>query len=532
MQRLARLLAAATVAVVATLGAAAAETVLRYGISTADIPLTAGQPDRGAGAYQFTGYTIYDPLVAWEMTVADRPGKLIPGLATEWSVDPEDQRKWRFKLRQGVRFHDGSLFDADAVIWNLEKVLNDAAPHADRRQAAQVRPRLPSVASYRKIDAATVEITTKTVDSLFPYQMLWFLIGSPAQYEKLGRDWNKFSEQPSGTGPFKLDSLRPRERADLVRNPDYWDKSRLAKVDRMVLVPIPDALQRTNALLTGQVDLIETPAPDAVPQLKRAGHRIVENVTPHVWNYHLSTAPGSPWNDIRLRKALNLAIDREGIVQLLNGLARPAKGQVDPSSPWFGKPSFDIKYDLAAAKKLVAEAGYSPAKPLKTTFIIAQGGTGQMLSLPMNEAIQQGFKEIGIEIDFKVVELEVLYTAWRRGALDPQNPGVTANNVAYVTSDPLYAIVRFFHSGQVSPVGVNWGHYKNPKVDALIDEAMKSFDPARQDALMAEAHAIIVDDAPLVWVVHDTNPHVLSPKVKSFVQAQHWFQDLTTIGVD
>jgi peptide/nickel transport system substrate-binding protein len=295
---------------------------------------------------------------------------------------------------------------------------------------------------------------------------------------------------------------------------------------------MPEALTRTNALLAGQVDLIETPAPDAVPQLKSAGMRIVDNITPHVWNYHLSVLPGSPWTDIRLRKALNLAIDRDAVVGLMNGLAKPAKGQVDPSSPWFGKPTFEPKYDLAAAKKLVEEAGYSRDKPLKTTFIIAQGGTGQMLSLPMNEFLQQSFKEIGIDIDFKVVELETLYTHWRKGAADEMNAGITANNIAYVTSDPLYAIVRFFHSGQIAPVGVNWGGYKNPKVDGLIDEAKQTFDAAKQDELLAQAHSLIVDDAVLVWVVHDTNPHALSPRVKKFVQAQHWFQDLTTIGVE
>src|SRR6201987_2389914 len=112
------------------------------------------------------------------------------------------------------------------------------------------------------------------------------------------------------------------------------------------------------------------------------------------------------------------------------------------------------------------------------------------------------------------------------------NAGITANNIAYVTSDPLYAIVRFFASDQVAPVGVNGGGYKNPKVDALITEAKQTFDPAKQDELIAQAHALIVDDAALVWVVHDTNPHALSPKVKKFVQAQHWFQDLTTIGVE
>lgn len=528
MKRVIPLIAAMLMSVVP----AFAESVIRYGISLADIPQTTGQPDRGAGAYQFTGYTIYDPLVAWEMDVADRPGKLIPGLATEWSVDPADQKKWRFKLREGVKFHDGSAFNADAVVWNLDKVLDEKAPYFDKRQATQVRTRLPSVASWKKLDDMTVEITTKDVDSIFPYQMLWFLISSPAQYEKVGKDWDKFAMAPAGTGPFKLDKFVPRERAELVRNVDYWDKKRLPKVDRMILIPIPEALNRTNALLSGQVDLIETPAPDAVPQLKSAGMRIVENVTPHVWNYHLSVLPSSPWTDVRLRRAANLAIDREGVVALMNGLAKPAKGQVDPASPWFGKPGFDIKYDPAAARKLVEEAGYSKAKPLKTTFVIASGGTGQMLSLPINEYVQQNLKDVGIEIEFKVVELETLYTHWRKGAKDEMNLGLTSNNIAYVTSDPLYAIVRFFHSGQVAPVGVNWGWYANPKVDAVIDEAKRTFDVAKQDELMAKAHELIVDDAVLVWVVHDTNPHVLSPKVKKFVQAQHWFQDLTTIGLD
>ena len=102
-----------------------AETVARYGISMADIPLTTGQPDRGAGAYQFTGHTLYDPLVAWEANISTRPGKLVAGLATAWKPDASDPKKWSFTLRHGVKFHDGSDFKADAVVWNLDKVLAD-----------------------------------------------------------------------------------------------------------------------------------------------------------------------------------------------------------------------------------------------------------------------------------------------------------------------------------------------------------------------------------------------------------------------
>jgi peptide/nickel transport system substrate-binding protein len=505
---------------------------LTYGISMADVPLTTGQPDRGAGAYQFTGLTLYDPLVAWELDVADRPGKLIPGLATVWETDPADRKNWIFHLRDGVKFHDGSAFDADAVVWNFDKVLNPQAPHFDTRQAAQVRPRLPSVASYRKLDASTVQVTTKAVDALFPYQMLWFLISSPAQYAKLGGSWEKFAFEPSGTGPFRMGKLTPRVSVELLRNDGYWDKRRIAKLDRLVLTCVPEDLTRANALLNGQVDMIETPAPDAVPQLQKSGARIVGNVTPHVWNYHLSLAEGSPWRDLRLRKAANLAVDRDSIVQLMGGLAKPAFGEVDPSSPWFGKPTFKIGYDMDAARKLVSDAGFSKLHPMKTKFMVPTGGSGQMLSMPMNEFIQQSYADIGIAIDLQPVELEVAYTAWRKGAADPSliGAGITGSNIAYVTSDPFYAIIRFYASNQIAPVGVNWSGYKNPEVDALCARITASFDVAEQDKLLAQVHEKVVDDAVQVWVVHDTNPHALSSRVHSYTQAQHWFQDLTTLS--
>jgi peptide/nickel transport system substrate-binding protein len=511
--------------------ARAQETVVRFGISMADVPLTTGQPDRGAGAYKFTGYTLYDPLVAWEMDISDRPGKLIPGLATEWKVDDTDKTLWVFKLRPGVKFHDGSAFNADSVVWNFDKVFDTKSVQFDQRQASQVRPRLPSVASYRKIDDMTVEVKTKVVDALFPYQMLWFLICSPAQWEKMGKDWNKVASEPSGTGPFKLARLVPRERAELVKNEAYWNPKRIPKADRMVLIVAPEASTRTAALLSGSVDLIETPPPDAVDRLTKGGMKIVQNVTPHVWNYHPSMLPGSPWTDIRLRKAANLAIDRNAIVQLLGGLAQPAFGQVDRTSPWFGKPSFEIKYAPDAARKFMSEAGFSKAQPLKTKFVVASGGTGQMLSLPMNEAIQEMFKDVYIDLEFKVVELEALYTAWRAGAKADINKDISANNIAYVTSDPLYAFTRFFASNQGAPTGVNWSYYASPEVDKLIDQALGTFDASQQDAIMAKVHEKVVDDAVLIWVVHDTNPHALSPKIKSYIQAQHWFQDLTTIGI-
>ena len=132
---------------------------------------------------------------------------------------------------------------------------------------------------------------------------------------------------------------------------------------------------------------------------------------------------------------------------------------------------------MDAARKLVSDAGFSKSNPMKTTFIVPTGGTGQMLSMPMNEYIQQSWAEIGIALELKPVELEVRYTAWRKGAADPSLAGITGSNIAYVTSDPFYAIVRFYGSNQIAPNGVNWNDYKNDQVDRLIAQAVTSSIP-------------------------------------------------------
>src|SRR6185295_2369092 len=126
----------------------------------------------------------------------------------------------------------------------------------------------------------------------------------------------------------------------------------------------PEATTRASALLAGQVDFIEAPPPDFIPRLRAQKFVITSNVYPHIWPYFMSFREDSPWRDLRVRKAVNLAIDRDGIVKLLGGFAVPAVGAVDKSSPWFGSPKFLIKHDPAAARKLLAEAGYTKEKPL------------------------------------------------------------------------------------------------------------------------------------------------------------------------
>ena len=144
---------AAAVLGLATLAAprvAGADTVLRIGMTAADIPRTSGQPDQGFEGNRFTGLTMYDALTMWDLSSAEKPSVMIPGLATEWKVDDADHKKWTFKLRPGVKFHDGSDFNADAVVWNVDKVLNKDAPQYDASQVGLTASRMPTLVSAKQ----------------------------------------------------------------------------------------------------------------------------------------------------------------------------------------------------------------------------------------------------------------------------------------------------------------------------------------------------------------------------------------------
>ena len=522
-------IAAAALATIALTARADAQGVLRIGMTASDIPLTTGQTDNGGEGMRFMGYTVYDGLVNWDLGSADKPSDIVSGLAASWSVDEADKTKWTFKIRPGVTFHDGSTFDADAVVWNLDKLLNDKSPQYDPRQSAQGRSRIPGVASYRAIDKDTLEITTKGPDATLLYQLAWIMMSSPAQWEKVGKSWEAFAKTPSGTGPWKLAAFVPRERAELVPNPAYWDKARVPKLDRLILIPLPEANARVAALRAGQVDWIEAPAPDAVPSLKSAGFAIVTNAYPHNWTWHLSRAEGSPWNDIRVRKAANLAIDRAGLKELLGGLMIPAQGFYPPGHQWFGNPSFKVTYDVEAAKKLLAEAGYGPNKPLATKILISASGSGQMQPLQMNEFVQQNLAEVGIKVEFEVVEWNTLINIWRAGAKHATARGATGMNYSYFIQDPFTGFVRHVQCNLAPPTGTNWGHYCDPEMDKLLDQVRNAFDKEEQTKVLRKVHEKYVDDALFLMVTHDVNPRAMSPKVKGFVQAQNWFQDFSPI---
>jgi ABC-type transport system substrate-binding protein len=526
---------------------AQAQTVLRIGMTAADIPRTHGQPDQGFEGNRFTGLTMYDGLTGWDLSSAEKPSVVIPGLATEWAVDANDKTKWIFKLRPNVKFHDGSPFNADAVVWNVQKVLEKEAPHFDASQVGVTASRMPTLRSARKIDDLTVELTTAVPDSFLPINLTNLFMASPAHWaaklaavpasvteaaQRSAQAWQAFAADASGTGPWKMTRFVPRERLELAKNAEYWNAARVPRVDRMVLVPMPEANARTAALLSGQLDWIEAPAPDAVAQIRQRGFTVHANQQPHVWPWQFSFVEGSPWLDKRVRQAANLCVNRDEMKELLAGLMVPAVGSVPPGHPWWGNPAFKIRYAPDEAKRLMAAAGHSAQKPLKVKIQTSASGSGQMMPLPMNEFIQQNLRECFFDVELDVIEWNTLFTNWRMGAKDPTARGSNAINVTFAAMDPFFAFVRFVDSKMAPPTSNNWGFVNDPEFDRLVAAARTTFEAAERDKALAALHARIVDETVFLWAAHDVGPRATSPKVKNVIQPQSWFIDFSPVTMD
>jgi ABC-type transport system substrate-binding protein len=331
-------------------------------------------------------------------------------------------------------------------------------------------------------------------------------MASPAQWEKKlaavpasvtdkaersKQAWAAFAADASGTGPFKMAKFVPRERLEVVKNDGYWDRTR-PKIDRVVMLPLPEANSRTAALMSGQVDWIEAPAPDALDAIKARGFRSTPTrsrtcAVAAVLRARLALAGQAR---APCRQPVRESSRDEAAAGRLMG---EATGTVEPGHPWRGT-SFQIKYDPAAAKKLMSEAGYSAAKPLTVKVQISASGSGQMQPLPMNEFMQQNLKDCFFDVQFDVIEWNTLYTNWRIGAKDRARTvpmRSTSASPPWTRSLPwcVSSIPRLRRA--TSTTGAS-----TPS-RCLIAKARTTFDPKQRDALLAQLHAKIVDEGAL-----------------------------------
>lgn len=514
----------AALSVVAIPVAVTAETELRVAMTAGDIPLTIGQPDQGFEGYRFVGYKLYDSLLLWDLSQGDTDAQVVPGLATDWYIDPEDDKRWIFELREGVTFHDGCAFNADNVVWNYERLTFEDHPAFNPQQFGAIRTRTVGIAGIEKLDDYTVAIDMKQVDSLFPLQTSFIFMISDCALDAVGGDYAAYGMAPAGTGPYKFDTLVPRERLELVANTEYWDATRIPRHDRLTLLPMPEASTRAAALMAGQVDIVEAPSPDTIPMLEGSGMTIATAPYPHNWGYQLNFVDG-PFADIRVRRAANHAINRDDMVAMLNGYALPGYGAYPPGAAHFGDPVI-YDFDPEKARALLEEAD---CLPCEVTLAISTSGSGQMQPLPMNELVSSQLNAAGFQVTLDVMDWNELLNVALSGR--PTYPEYDGINVSRALQDPFSGLFRFMLESQHGPSGGNFGHYYSDEAEELIAKIYATFDPEERDALITQAHELFVSDAIMIFVTHDLNPRALSPNISGFVQAQSWFQDMTPITI-
>lgn len=492
---------------------------LVVGLTATDIPNldTVKSNDQGYEGLRFVGFQLYDGLTRWALDQGDSLPELVPALAESWEQGA-DGTSWVFHLRDDVTFHDGTPFNADAVVFALDRILVPSSPLYDPTLAAQAGVTLLGIASYEKTDDSTVVVHTNGPWPTLPEDLALVFIPSPTAVTEEGNDG--FAEAPVGTGPFVFESLTRGQELVLTGNDDYWDGP--PELDRLILRPIPDVAARTAALQSGEVDWIEAPNPDDIAGLTDAGFTISQNSYPHAWVWVLNTASG-PLADVRVRQALNYAIDRQSIVDdLLQGTADPSWQSAPVASHAYDSANDVTSYDPDKARELLSDAGY--ADGLDITVQMPTGGSGNMQPVAMNEKLQSDLEEVGVHVTLQPVEWATLLGSYTS---DPMAAGgIDAINISLTFINDLYWQLYF---GSTSPVNV--GHFSSPSVDEQLAKLSTTFDADDRTAVLSDLAAAVDRDAPWLVVVNDRNPRALAPNVTGFVAPQSWFVDLTTVSV-
>jgi len=463
-------------------------------------------------------YQMFEPLIGEDLSKSSKEEsvpELVPVLAKSWEVS-EDGKTYTFHLREGVKFHDGTDFNAEAVDFNIKRLTDKKFEHYDEIGAGRTFRTWKFFESSEVVDEKTINIHLSSPFSEFPRmlaQINSLQIVSPEAIIKNGND--SMGENPVGTGPFKFSERKRGENITLVKNEEYWGEKAL--LDKVIFRPLSDSASRVLAIQNDEVDIIAVPPPDSIENLKDQGYEVVSGTPPHVW-YLTFNFDNKYMKNQKVRQAINYAINREGIAnELLKGTVNPAYTIQSPGAANYSADNKWYEYDPEKAKELLKEAGVENG--FKTTLQTSVDGSGQLLPVDIAEWIQRDLKEIGIEVKLDTQEWITYYSGYSDGMASD----VGMNQMSSGRTSP-YFLSMVAHSEFVAPGGFNSGKYVNPSVDKLLDQASTSTDESKALELWAEAEAMIMEDAAFAPIVNDSAPYVVNSRVKGFViPSEEWY---------
>lgn len=440
------------------------------------------------------GTLMFEGLVRWRPGTTD----IEPGLAKAWDVSNEG-RTWRFELRDGVTFHDGTPLDAAAVVFSFERVIAPSHPHyiANPVEGGYWRGLLHAVRSVRAIGPRTVAIETAEPYAPLLAELALFPIVSPTAVARWG---DTFKAHPVGTGPYAFESWIPGEQLVVHRFDAYW-KNRPA-MDRVVFEVVVDARQRLIDLESGQVDLAVTILPDEQSFVELHPDLVLHHVASNDVSYLAFNTQHPPFDDVRVRRAANLAIDKQPIVKLAyQGRAFAADGPLPPTQWGYHKPAKPYGYDPVEARRLLAEAAASGKFDPDASYKLYVLTTPRpYLAQPeqVGRYIQSALAQVGLK-----TELVLQAYADHRRTVEAGEHDLALFGWIGDTGDPDNFLYVLFHSDNAVAGGAqNIAFYRDAGVDGILHDAQRTTDVATRTGLYAAAQDRIAAGAPWVPIAH------------------------------
>jgi peptide/nickel transport system substrate-binding protein len=461
--------------------------------ATADELLSMDPGFGTGGAMNSLGFLVYNNIVG-----LGTEGEILPELATDWEIS-DDGRALTFDLRGGVKFHDGSDFNAEAVKWNADRILDPAV-------GSGVSSRFEGVARVVANDSDTVTFHLK--EPFRPFlSFLTELPGmvlSPTAVEKYGGYSDRQSEwgrNPVGTGAFTWTEWTVGNRVIVTKNEDYWDSER-PFLDAVELRFIADDTVRLSMVRTSETDVIEGIGEDDLQLLETNPdvkvHGAVGGRTHVLW----SRVSEEPWSNNNVLQAIASAIDRQTYLNTIHdGIGRPAYTMT--STGWAHNPNLrPLKFDLAVARQKMADAGYANGLSMSIWTNPTPSDIEKV------EVIQSMVGEIGIDLG---IEQVAPGEAWKNAVEGNTHHGIFRWRP---TADPHLNLVNIFGSNG----GQNKWDYSNPEVDRLLTQAAQEYDVARAKPLYDNIQTIIAQDAPFIYLIWAEEFTVLNTRIQNFAR--------------
>ena len=443
-------------------------------------------------------YNIYESLVYF-----DQDSVLQPLLATEWYA--VDDTTWEFVLREGVKFHDGSDFKAEAVKASFDRLLDpDIAS-----------PRLFLFSMLEEVivvDEYTVQFVTQFPFAPLPAHLAHNggAIISPAAIEAdyaemaAGNEAGTFlAQNPVGTGFFKLESWDPGAQLKLVRNEDYWGDN--AKLESVTFKVVPESLTRLSELETGFAHIADPVEPSDMSRVQNMANADLSVTSVTVMAYLGYNSDKAPYDDVRVRQAISMAINKDEIIDgAYQGTAIPAEGPIAPGVFGYDPTVKGLPYDVEKAKQLLADAGYEDG------FSATIWTNDNPVRIMIAEYMQSELRELNIDVSIEVLEWGAYLEKTAAGEHEMFILGWSTP-----TLDADYAVYALFHSDNVGAPG-NRAFFRNDKADELLDRGRQESDPVKRLAIYRELQEILVEEAPMLYLVYNENLAGVNKNVKNF----------------